>query len=246
MVELTRIHRPNIKDLALEQLKRYIASGHIKPGGRLPSERELAERLGVGRSSIREALKVLQAVGLVEARIGEGTFITTQMGASLGKTMGLNLAAWGGAIIEIMDARRMFEVEAARAAAIRATPADLQALEIEVQRMEATAEKQPREYLAADMNFHRLVGQATQNALAAQIIINLIDMLEEVLLEIEDIPLYMIAERNATHREMLDALTQRNPEAAASAMHRHQQFAGELWQAVISLGMVASTREEAE
>lgn len=243
-MELTRIERASIKDLALQQLKRYIVSGHVKPGERLPSERELAERLGVGRSSIREALKVLEAVGLVEARIGEGTFITTHMGASLGRTIGLSLAAWGGTVIEIMEARRIFEVEAARVAAQRATPADIQALEIEVQRMEAAAEKQPYEYLRADMNFHRLVGQATHNVLVAQIIINLIDLLEEVLHEIEDIPLHTTTERNATHREMLNALAKHDSNTAAEAMRRHQQYANELWQTVITLGTTPVAPDE--
>src|SRR6516225_4008357 len=90
--ELTRIERSSIKELALDQLKRYIGSGRLKPGERLPSERDLAETLGVGRSSIREALKIFEAVGLVESRIGEGTFVTAQAGVSFGRTIGLTLA----------------------------------------------------------------------------------------------------------------------------------------------------------
>ncbi|MBC8076492.1 MAG: FadR family transcriptional regulator, partial [Chloroflexales bacterium] len=106
-VGLSRIDRASIKDLALQQLKRYILSGSMKPGDRLPAERSLAEQLGVGRSSVREALKVLEAIGLVESRIGEGTFITNQGGASIGRTIGASLAVWGSTIVEILEARRI-------------------------------------------------------------------------------------------------------------------------------------------
>src|SRR5438067_827628 len=125
-----------IKDLALAQLKRFIVSGAVQPGQRLPPERELAEKLGVGRNSIREALKVLEAVGLIESRVGDGTFVTAQTGASIGRTIGFSLAMWGGTIVEILDARRMIEVEAACAAAQHIDSQELAALETELLRME--------------------------------------------------------------------------------------------------------------
>ena len=118
---LKAIEKASVKDQTLEQLKNYILSGAVPLGERLPSERALADALGVGRYSVREALKVLEAVGLLESRVGEGTFLTTNTGASFGRILGLSLATWGGTIIELLDARKMIEVEAARAAAERAT-----------------------------------------------------------------------------------------------------------------------------
>lgn len=102
---LSRIDRASIKNLALDQLKHFIVTTGITPGERLPSERELAEQLGVGRNSVREALKILEAVGLVESRIGEGTFVVDQVGASIGRHIGFSLAVWGSTTLELMDAR---------------------------------------------------------------------------------------------------------------------------------------------
>ena len=95
MAGLETIKRVSVKDQTLEQLKNYILSGVVPLGERLPSERALADALGVGRYSVREALKVLQAVGLVESRVGEGAFLTANTGASFGRILGLSLATLG-------------------------------------------------------------------------------------------------------------------------------------------------------
>lgn len=237
-IDLIRIERVSVKDQVLQQLKQYIASGVVQPGERLPSERELAERLGIGRTSVREALKVLEAIGLVESRVGDGTFITAQIGASLGRTIGLSLMTWGGTIMEILEARCMIEGEAARAAAERATPADHAAIEAELRTMERAANF--NDYLVADMNFHRLVGRATHNTVVAQIVVNLIDLLEQVLQESGSDELRTSAEGNGTHREVLHAIQRGDGAAAAAAMQAHIRFATELWRAVISLGTVTS------
>jgi GntR family transcriptional repressor for pyruvate dehydrogenase complex len=236
--EFTPIQRVSVKQQVLQQLKQYIASGVVQPGQRLPSERELAERLGIGRTSVREALKVLEAIGLVESRVGDGTFITAQIGASIGRTIGLGLMTWGGTIVEIMEARRMIEGEAARTAAQRATPADQQAIADELLKMERAANFP--EYLAADMNFHRLVGQATHNTIVAQIVVNLIDLLEQVLRDSGSSELMTQAEGDGTHRAVFQAIQRGDAAAAAAAMQEHIHFSLELWQAVISLGSATS------
>jgi GntR family transcriptional repressor for pyruvate dehydrogenase complex len=231
----SRIERTSIKDQTLDRLKRYIMASSVKTGQRLPSERELAERLGVGRSSVREALKVLQTVGLVEVRIGDGTYITSQAGASFGRTLGFELAAWSGALMEIMDARLLIEVAAARAAAERSTIDDLAAMQREVERMETAIRSDPPAYLAADMQFHRLIGHATHNPLMAQVITNLIDMLEHLLDEADEFPAGLLNEGEGSHRAVLHALQQHSPDAAARAMHLHQKHAAQLWEAIIPL-----------
>ncbi len=233
MSGLRTIEKASVKDQTLEQLKNYILSGVVQLGERLPSERALADALGVGRYSVREALKVLEAVGLVQSRVGEGTFLTTNTGASFGRILGLSLATWGGTMIELLDARKMIEVEAARAAAERATPADLKQVQRELTTMNGTDDV--REYLKADMNFHRCIGVASHNAIISQFVGNLIDVLEEVLQETHLDTLPSQAEGGGTHQAIFDAIADRDGDAAGVLMRSHIRFSSEVWQTVISL-----------
>ena len=236
---LQAIEKASVKDQTLEQLKNYILSGVVQLGGRLPSERALSEALGVGRYSVREALKVLEAVGLVQSRVGEGTFLTTNTGASFGRILGLSLATWGGTIIEILDAREMIEAEAARAAAERATPSQLTQIERELKQMNHA--ENVRDYLKADMNFHRRVGQASHNAIISQFVHNLIDLLEEVLQETHSDMLPTQAEGGGSHQDIYDAIVAGDANDAGELMRSHIRFSGEVWQTVISL--TADTEE---
>ena len=234
MSGLTTIEKTSVKDQTLEQLKNYILSGVVRLGERLPSERALADALGVGRYSVREALKVLEAVGLVESRVGEGTFLTTNTGASFGRILGLSLATWGGAMIELLDARKMIEAEAARAAAGRASPDDINGIEAELKTMHANMDRVTA-YLKADFNFHRLIGEASHNAIISQFVSNLIDMLEEVLQETHSASLPAQAEGGGTHQAIFDAIARGDADGAAVLMRDHIQFSSEVWQTVISL-----------
>ena len=234
MSGLKTIEKASVKDQTLEQLKNYILSGVVRLGERLPSERALADALGVGRYSVREALKVLEAVGLVESRVGEGTFLTTNTGASFGRILGLSFATWGGTIIELLDARKMIEVEAARAAAERATPQEVKLIETELKTMRANMDR-AQAYLRADFNFHRRIGEASQNAIISQFVSNLIDLLEEVLRESHSDSLPAQAEGGGTHQAIFDAIARGDADAAGDLMRDHIQFSSEVWQTVISL-----------
>lgn len=233
---LERINRMSVRDQTLEQLKHYIVSGELGPEGRLPSERALSDALGVGRYSVREALKILEAVGLLETRPGDGTYLARKTGEQFGRILGMGLAAWGGAIIEILDAREIIEVEAARAAAERATDQDLTLMRRELQRMEDGADELDiPKYLAGDMEFHRRVAQASQNAIIWQFVSNLTDLLEEVLQETRFDEMPAQAEGGASHLDIYDAVARRDCQAAATAMRRHIRFTTGVWQTMITI-----------
>lgn len=231
---LKAVARVSIKDQTLEQLKHYIMSGKVGRGERLPSERVLAEALGVGRNTVREALKVLEAVGILETRIGDGTYISARTGAGIGQILGLSLAAWGGTILEILDARRIIETEAARVAAERHTDDDLQRLQDELAAMDA-AGSDFRAYLKADMNFHRRIGEACHNSILADVLNNLIDLLENVLDEADSTELPTGAEGTGTHQAIYKAIAEGDAAAAGEIMRDHVHFTAELWRAVIAL-----------
>ncbi|MDQ3657210.1 MAG: FadR family transcriptional regulator [Chloroflexota bacterium] len=233
---LPRIDRTRVKDLALDELKRYIASGAVAPGHRLPSERDLAQQLGIGRNSVREAIKVLEAIGIVESRIGEGTYISDQAGASMGRAIGLSLATWGGALIEILRARQMIETEAAGVAALQATEGDLASIQEYIDLMAQHADSgDVHAYIAMDMSFHRRVAASTHNTIIGEIVTNLIDLLEEVLRDAHVDQLEPMVEGGASHRDIAEAIVRRDPRAASDAMRDHLQFSTELWAAVTSL-----------
>ena len=233
---LERINRTSVREQTLEQLKNFIVSGQLGPGGRLPSERALSEALGVGRYSVREAIKILEAVGLLESRPGDGTFLARRTGEQFGRILGMGLAAWGGAIIEILDARGIIEVEAARAAAERAREEDLGLMRQELERMQrAVQQRDIPQYLAGDMEFHRRVAQASQNAIVWQFVSNLTDLLEEVLQEAKFDEMPAQAEGGASHQDIYLAIAAGESHAAARAMRRHIQFTTEVWHTMISL-----------
>ncbi len=233
---LERINRTSVRDQTLEQLKNFIVSGELGPDGRLPSERALSEALGVGRYSVREAITILEAVGLLESRPGDGTFLARRTGEQFGRILGMGLAAWGGPIIEILDARGIIEVEAARAAAERAREEDLGLMRQELERMQRGVQQHDiRQYLAGDMEFHRRVAQASQNAIIWQFVSNLTDLLEEVLQEAKFDEMPAQAEGGASHQDIYRAIANGDSQAAASAMRQHIRFTTEVWQTMVSL-----------
>ncbi len=237
------IEKISVRDQTMAQIKQYIASGQVAPGNRLPSERALAEALGVGRYSVREALKVLEAVGVIESRVGEGTFISDQPGARIGEIIGFSLAHWGGTIMEILDARKIIEIEAARAAAERATEQDLKRMAAELEHMQVAVDDF-RQYLIADMNFHRCVGEASHNGIVSSVVNNLIDMLEEVLKEthIDELPTQAESDRDL-HVAIYDAIAQRQADLAVALMREHIQLTLEMWQTLISLTHQANSSD---
>lgn len=230
------VQRTSVRDQALERIKQYIAVNKVAPGQRLPSERELAEQLGVGRNSLREALRALETVGVIESRVGGGTFLTAHTGTSIGRTIGLRLAVWGGTILEIHTARKMIEVETARFAAEHATEDEIRQLAAQLYRMD-TADHF-RDYISADMEFHRIVARASHNQIVAEIVNNLTQLLEGILREtpMDELSTRAEATGTGTHHRLFAAVSSHNLAEAASEMRAHLNFSTDLWQAIIALG----------
>ncbi|NDJ52225.1 MAG: FadR family transcriptional regulator [Chloroflexi bacterium] len=223
----------SVKELALYQIKQFILHGDLGEDNRLPPERELAERLGVGRNSLREALKVLEALGLIESRVGEGTFVINETGATIGQTIGFKLAVRGGTLVEINDARLMIEPSAARAAAQRASREELREIAHELHKMDIAIEF--NDFLVADMNFHRLIAKASQNAMVYQVVKNLVDMLEATLAEVHLDTIGSISEGEGTHHLVYASIVARDPDAAFAAMAQHMEYTTEFWTAIARL-----------
>lgn len=146
----------------VDQIQGMIISGELRPGERLPSERELADAFGVGRPTVREATKVLESKGLVEMRHGAGVFVSPAIQDALLDSLNL-LVQYNQCTPEmIYEVRRVQEVAMAGLAATRADEDDLAAMRAALDDMEAKLDD-IESYNKADLAFHRAVAEATHN-----------------------------------------------------------------------------------
>jgi GntR family transcriptional repressor for pyruvate dehydrogenase complex len=175
-MELAPIKSTRIYEEIVRQIKTMIAEGRLKSGDQLPPERDLAEKFLVSRTSVREALRALESVGLIEIRPGEGTFVREVSMEALVEPLALVLLSQRAMIEELFEARRMLEPVIARLAAQRAT-------KDEVQEMERILEAQAKEIssgntgLAQDAAFHAAIGTAAHNRAITRIVHALMDLL---------------------------------------------------------------------
>lgn len=201
------------------QIQRLIAEGRLKPGDKLPPERELAEIFGVSRSSVRDAIRVLEVQGLVEPRHGDGTVVREIPIDRLVRPLADAVSAGKDQLADLFDMRKMLEPPLARAAAFRATDEDVRALEQIVERQ--TQRVRAGELALEDDNeFHYRIAAAAKN----QVVLRTMDILMDLLRDSRTRSLQGPgrAEKSLDgHRRILDAITRRDPEAAAQQMRAH-------------------------
>ena len=206
----------------VEHVRREIEAGRLRPGHRLPPERELAQQMGVSRPSLRSGLRTLQAMGIITSRRGAGTFIV-EGPPQLGKAPLEFLAALHGFTLDQMyEARRLLEVGAAGLAAERATGEQMAGMADEITGMFATLEE-PQAFLRHDLGFHRAVAAGSGNPIVAAII----GMLAEIIWETGRISMegFSLRESAEAHRKIYEAIRARSPERARREMTEHLERA---------------------
>src|SRR6188768_3523579 len=149
-------------EIVVQHVRALIERGELKPGDRLPPERELAVQLGVSRPSVRAGLRSLAAIGVLQTRHGAGTFITDGPPTLGSEPLSFLAALHGFTRDEMFEARRILEVEAAGLAAERATSEHLATLSEEVAGLFANRDN-PHLFLVHDINFHRAVADSAKN-----------------------------------------------------------------------------------
>ncbi len=196
-------------DAVLEQLQAQVSAGSWPVGERIPAETDLAAQLGVSRPAVREAIRALSHVGVLEVRRGDGTYVRS----SADPRPLLRRVARASAR-DVFEVQLAYDVQAARLAARRRTAADLERLELLLRaRDEAT---EPDAFGAADARFHLGVAEASRNPVLIEAMRYFIDRLHESMRAIRldhDVP----EAGPARHRAVLDAIAAGAPEAAASA-----------------------------
>ena len=216
-----------LTDQAIEKIKGLIISGEFAPASKLPKEQELAHKLGLSRNSLREAVRALTLIGVLEPRVGDGTYVTSLEPELLLTGMGfVSDLLTGPTMLELHQVRRILEPVATAMATPRLTEDDFAALEATLDEMEAAETTQA--FIAADREFHRLIVHACGNATLASLIQNLSSGTIRAHLW------RSVAERGAVemtqrrHRDILEALRARDADRAAAADLVHLSE-GEQW-----------------
>jgi GntR family transcriptional repressor for pyruvate dehydrogenase complex len=204
-------------------LCRLIRDGGFGPGERLPAERELSERLGVSRPSLREALRGLEISGIVESRHGGGTYVRDAFDPGLISPLALALEASGDATGDLWEVRIVFEPPIAARAAMRATNDEIQRLGRLVEQMldcVPDADGHDHTMMTVDREFHAEIARASRNTVAVRVI----QLINQVLFASRR-HFITLAERRMQaylrHRDILDAIAARNPVLARDAMLAH-------------------------
>jgi GntR family transcriptional repressor for pyruvate dehydrogenase complex len=152
-----------LTDEAITKLRGMIQSGDLAPGDRLPPENQLAVQMGISRSGVREAVKVLEAARVLEVRRGDGTFVTSLAPKLLLEGVGFAVELLqGDTLLEVMEVRRLLEPAATGLAAQRIADEQLDELAAALQNMRDTA-TDPEMLMQADITFHRIVIASTGN-----------------------------------------------------------------------------------
>lgn len=216
---LEPIRRTRVYEQVVARLQRLILDGQLRPGDRLPTERELAEQLGVSRSSVRDAIRVLQLMGLVEPRQGEGTLVRDLNPDAVVHPLASLLVRSQSLLHDLLDVRKMIEPHLAARAARYATEEELARLRAIVQRQQARAQ---RGELAVeeDSEFHYTIATASRN----QVILRILDVLMDLLRTSRERSLQVPGRLQRSlegHRRILAAIQRRDPVAAEAAMRRH-------------------------
>src|SRR5919109_2814142 len=211
-------------DQAIAKIKELISSGEFTAGARLPTERELTQRFGVSRSSLREAVRALTLVGVLEPKVGDGTYVTTLEPKFLLTGIGfVSDLANAESLLEIHQVRRILESEATRLATPRLGEADFTRLAECLQRME-TADTATA-FMEADTAFHRVILAACGNATLASLIQNLSSSTLRARMWQSLVARGAIEATLASHWSIYNALLARDAETAAAADVMHLAIA---------------------
>lgn len=163
-MEITAVAPVRNHEHVVRQIEEQIASGHLAWGQRLPPEREMSARFGVSRVVIREAIRVLGAMGLVEARHGSGVYVRNNLIPAISRGLTLSVAPDGRSVERLYEFRAGLEAEAARLAAIRRGPADVEAIDSTVAAMAAAINADDLNgFMDADWRFHAAISAAAAN-----------------------------------------------------------------------------------
>lgn len=225
------LRQPRLADVITERLEAMILEGSLKPGQRLPPERELAEQFGVSRPSLREAIQKLSARHLLVSRQGGGTFVSEALTSGYSDPILEMLSRHGEFHLDLLEFRDAMEGISAYYAALRSTPTDRALLIKRFEELDACFQgKDPVREAKADAAFHLAIAEAAHNVLLLHTIRGIFHLLEHSIVD-NLAHLFEKAESRpklmAQHRALLDAILEGRAEDARDRAHEHLVYVEE-------------------
>ena len=204
----------------IDQIMDLVKRNELKPGDKLPPERELAEKLSISRNSLREAFRVLESRGLIKSKPGEGRFIREIRNNSHNNTENIILSLEKSSILELLEAREIFEVKIAKIAAQRAIPEDIELIERALNKMNEEEGLKDDKKTESDTEFHLAIAGASHNFVFVNIIKLHLDLLKETRGKTWQMP-GRREKQYQEHRAILQAIKKHNSKKAGEAMLKH-------------------------
>lgn len=223
MISFQPVKTGKISERIARQIKDTILSGAMKSGDRLPPERELVERFQASRISIREALKNLEASGLLTIKPGSGVFVSEVNSKPMSESLASILRIKKVSMNELTEARMILEPNIAKLACDRVTPQDLQKLEENIAGAFAVI-KSNVSARVKNIEFHSLLAESTRNSVLTLTVKTLLDVLQEMSSEIVDDSPQNVEIASQTvrhHKKILEALKEKDAEKVFALMRKH-------------------------
>ena len=223
-----KIQSEKLSHSVIRQVELLILRGILRPGERLPSERELAEKLGVSRPSLREAIADLQERGLLATRAGSGIFVADVLGSAFSPALARLFSDHEEAVFDYISFRRDMEGLAAERAARLASDTDLKVIGAIFTKMEAAHSKRnPRDEAALDAEFHLSIIEASHNVIMLHMMRSMYELLREGVFYNRQMMFKQRTTRDDLlnqHRAINDGLQSRDPARARAAVEAHLTY----------------------
>ena len=217
--KIRRVTKISISEEIAKQIMDLIASGDLAPGERLPAERDLCQRFGASRTSLREALRCLSIVGVLNARVKEGTSVALDGRKFLRRIMEWRLITEKHDIQNLLKVRMALEGESAADAAVHHTKEDMDGLQELLAKMKKSLRNEV-EFAVLDLEFHITIAAASGNSLLSDMVSMIRSQLMRALSKVLRLP-NAIPLSLKEHSAIVKAIKSRNPEAARFAMQAH-------------------------
>lgn len=216
------VKRTKISEDIANQIKRLIVDGKLKPGDKLPPERELIKQLGVSRPSLREAINSLVTLGFLEVRQAKRTFVKSVASKLIEDPLALLIKADTQKIIDLIEVRKAIETWAAYHAAQKASNEDIETLGSIIDKMKKAFEER-RSWEKEDADFHLAIAKATHNTIHMHIMSGIYDLLKESMAKIF-IDREKVKKLMNHHQQIFSAIKSRSPEKARQKTLDHLNY----------------------